>query len=406
MHFLSILGLLPVVLACTNPESDACASYLSANAATASAYCATFTQSTVTATVGLPTWASYCSSKPSSISKQCTCLYPGTAAVTSTTKASTTLKTTTTAVVTTSTGPATTETNSACSSAGVDDLVGYGVGTTGGGSGTGTTVTSCSKLEAAIANAGVITISGVLDGCGVLDLLSDTTVIGSGSGSGLTGGGFRVKKASNVIIRNLYMHDPPEKDDLIQIQYSTYVWIDHCDLSTDGIVGDKDYYDGLLDIQHASDFITVSWTKFHDHWKGSLVGHSDNNGDQDTGHLRVTFHHNSWINVNSRLPSIRFGTGHVYSSCYQNNPTSGIHSRMGAQVLAEENYFLNTYLAIVTDLNSDEDGYAIDRNNVFDNSTEEITQVGSLTPPYSYTLDPASCVCDLVSANAGTGVIA
>lgn len=58
---------------------------------------------------------------------------------------------------------------------------------------------------------------------------------------------------------------------------------------------------------------------------------------------------------------------------------------MGAQVLAEENYFLNTKLAIVTDLDSDEDGYAVDKNNVFVNSTEEITQVGSLTPPYSYT---------------------
>ena len=51
----------------------------------------------------------------------------------------------------------------------------------------------------------------------------------------------------------------------------------------------------------------------------------------------------------------------------------------------EENYFLNTELAIVTDIDSDEDGYAIDRNNIFVNSTEEITQVGSLTPPYSYT---------------------
>lgn len=67
---------------------------------------------------------------------------------------------------------------------------------------------------------------------------------------GMTGGGLRVKKSSNVIIRNLYMHDPPTKDDLIQIQYSTYVWVDHCDLSTDGLVGSKDYYDGLLDIQH------------------------------------------------------------------------------------------------------------------------------------------------------------
>lgn len=89
--------------------------------------------------------------------------------------------------------------------------------------------------------------------------------------------------------------------------------------------------------------------------------------------------------MNSRLPSIRFGTGHIYSSCYENNPTSGINSRMGAQVLVEDCYFLNTKLAIVTDLDSDTAGYAVDRNNVFVNSTEEITQVGSLTPPYSYT---------------------
>lgn len=67
---------------------------------------------------------------------------------------------------------------------------------------------------------------------------------------GLTNGGFRVKRQSNVILRNLYMHDPPESKDLIELQYSTYVWVDHCDLSTEGLTGDKDYYDGLLDITH------------------------------------------------------------------------------------------------------------------------------------------------------------
>jgi len=36
-------------------------------------------------------------------------------------------------------------------------------------------------------------------------------------------------------------------------------------LSNNGITGDKDFYDGLLDITHAADFITVSYTKFHDH---------------------------------------------------------------------------------------------------------------------------------------------
>lgn len=76
--------------------------------------------------------------------------------------------------------------------------------------------------------------------------------------------------------------------------------------------------------------------------QGSLVGHSDNNGDEDTGHLHVTYHHNYWTNVNSRLPSIRFGTGHIYSSCFEENPTSGINSRMGANVLVEDCYFLDT----------------------------------------------------------------
>jgi len=28
-----------------------------------------------------------------------------------------------------------------------------------------------------------------------------------------------------------------------------------------------DYYDGLLDITHGSDYVTVSYNYFHDHWK-------------------------------------------------------------------------------------------------------------------------------------------
>src|SRR4051812_35338365 len=119
--------------------------------------------------------------------------------------------------------------------------------------------------------------------------------------------------------------------------------------------------------------------------QGSLVGHSDNNAGEDTGKLHVTYHHNHFYNVNSRLPSIRFGTGHVYSSCYENDPTSGIHSRMGAQVLSENNYFPNVPNALVTNIDSDEDGYLVNKNNVLVNSTVSISQVGSLTVPYSYT---------------------
>lgn len=94
MFTYALLALIPIALGCTNPNNDPCASYMSANGATASAFCATFTQSTVTATTSLPSWASYCSSKPSQISKECSCYFTGGgAAATSTT---TTAKTTST----------------------------------------------------------------------------------------------------------------------------------------------------------------------------------------------------------------------------------------------------------------------------------------------------------------------
>jgi pectate lyase len=109
-----------------------------------------------------------------------------------------------------------------------------------------------------------------------------------------------------------------------------------------------------------------------------------NYDSEDTGKLHVTYHHNLWTNVNSRTPSVRFGTAHVYNSVYQGVPTSGINSRMGAQVLAESNIFSDVQLAIVTDLDSDEEGFATDLNNVFENSDTRITQEGSFTPDYTY----------------------
>ncbi len=49
-----------------------------------------------------------------------------------------------------------------------------------------------------------------------------------------------------------------------------------------------------------------------DQWKGSLVGHSNNNGDEDTGHLHVTYAGVWFDNINSRTPMYRFGEGHIF----------------------------------------------------------------------------------------------
>lgn len=52
--------------------------------------------------------------------------------------------------------------------------------------------------------------------------------------------------------------------DAVTIQKSTNVWVDHCDLSGDETVG-KDTYDGLVDLSHAADYVTISHTYFHNH---------------------------------------------------------------------------------------------------------------------------------------------
>jgi pectate lyase len=121
-------------------------------------------------------------------------------------------------------------------------------------------------------------------------------------------------------------------------------------------------------------------------WKGSLIGHSDCNSDEDRDHLHVTYHHNSWTNIHSRLPSLRFGTGHVYNSCFTNSAGSGLNSRMGAQLFAESNVFENVRLAVVTNLDSCEAGFATERDNVFIglNTSTRITQLTTFLPTYEY----------------------
>lgn len=79
--------------------------------------------------------------------------------------------------------------------------------------------------------------------------------------------------------------------DAIALNKATNVWIDHVDVSSD-VAHDKDYYDGLIDVTHACDWVTISNSYIHDHWKSSLVGHSDSNESEDKGmFLRPTNPH-------------------------------------------------------------------------------------------------------------------
>lgn len=58
-------------------------------------------------------------------------------------------------------------------------LVGYGEKTTGGAGGAEVTVTSCATLKTAVTGTGakIVNIQGVLDGCGIIDIDSNTSVL-------------------------------------------------------------------------------------------------------------------------------------------------------------------------------------------------------------------------------------
>ncbi|KAJ6451356.1 pectin lyase-like protein [Mycena vitilis] len=291
----------------------------------------------------------------------------------------------------------------------VDQQVGYATlngGTTGGAGGTTTTVTTLADLRTAITGATpkIVQISGIITGDGeTIDVGNHTTVVGIGANSGVTGGGFRVKKGTNVIFRNLQLSKSPAPTDLIELQTSTNIWVDHNTFTSD-LDHDKDFYDGQLDMDHGTDFVTVSWNVFQQHFKCSLVGGSDNTGDEDSGHLRVTYHHNHFLEINSRTPSLRFGTAHIYSNFFDNVLNSAVDSRDGAQTLIEDNQFTNVIDPIETTLNG---GFANQLNNVFTNTTLETDiDVGTLTSmPYTYTADAAASVASIVVASAGAGKI-
>ncbi|OAF55132.1 hypothetical protein VC83_08442 [Pseudogymnoascus destructans] len=167
-------------------------------------------------------------------------------------------------------------------------------GTSGGAGGT-TTVSSFAQFTAAIAGTAkkVVVVSGpITQASKQIKIGSNTSIIGKDSKAVLTGFGLIVKEESNVIIRNIAISKVlAANGDAIGVQLANNVWIDHVDLSSDRN-HDKDYYDGLIDFTLAADFVTISNSYIHDHWKASLIGHSDSNGAEDTGHLRATQNNN------------------------------------------------------------------------------------------------------------------
>jgi pectate lyase len=303
--------------------------------------------------------------------------------------------------------------------ASVNDL-GYN-GTTGGAGGPTVTVTTEAQLVqyASSTTTGpyIIQVQGTIGLTARLDISSNKTLIGIGTDPTITGpynlrirgqdsGG--VPLGHNIIVRNLILsnHSSSDKDGLTIQDQAHHVWVDHCDFSNNA--------DGACDISHACDYVTISWNRFHDQDKTCLLGHSPSNGSEDTGHLKVTYHHN-YFGATQRQPRVRFSfLTHVYNNYYvaPADPTNnyGIASTCDAFVLAEGNYFQNMQHPMYSlHYSGDPNGWLIERYNTYFNSgAPEFNPPTSMPEPstyYSYTLDNSANIPTIVGNGAGVNKI-
>ncbi|HEY9042667.1 MAG TPA: hypothetical protein VIN66_10830, partial [Rheinheimera sp.] len=325
----------------------------------------------------------------------------------------------------------------------LDTVYGYASengGTTGGSGENKVEITVCTGEEMinAIKNKdparpltiwvnGSITLQNAQDSRIDIKDVSDISIIGLGNQGEMAGIGFNIVRAQNIIIRNLRIHhvraNMGAPGDGISMEGPVRnIWIDHNEIYNSLTVADpslseeqvKDYYDGLVDAKGDAQFITISFNKLHHSWKTSLVGSSDSDNYDRT----ITYHHNHWYNVNSRLPLFRFGKGHIYNNFYDGAIESGINSRMGAVIRIEHNHFANMKNPVMS-MYSQEPGFWQLVDNIFDDVTwqespddgvvagEAAESTGELTPPYDYStsLLPVHNVKATVLAYAGTGKI-
>ena len=235
------------------------------------------------------------------------------------------------------------------------------------------------------------------------------SILGADANAVIQGFGLNIYKSFNIIVRNIEFRDCP--DDAISVDgvVTHHVWIDHCTFSdSPDIDPDGDRHDGLVDIKHGATCVTVSWNRFFNHSKTCLLGHSDNNGAQDTGRLKVTYHHNWFDNTYSRHPRVRFGECHVFNNLYDNGwggMNYGIASTQEADVVVQANYFMTVVHPTFCGYDDSDPGDIVEFDNLYDQSGLPQTRGEAFNPKvyYSFTPDPATDVPWVVMTRAGAG---
>ena len=253
----------------------------------------------------------------------------------------------------------------------------------------------------------VIRVSGTIGDGLRLAVGSNKTILGVGERPTVQGS-LEIEGVQNVIVRNLYVIGNNCSDgrdgsceggsDAVQIsEEAHHVWIDHLDVS--------DGSDGNLDVNDASDYITISWTKFsysstaRTHRYSNLIGSGDGR-TTDRGKLRVTWHHVWWAdNVQERMPRSRYGDVHVFNSYFSSRGNAYcVRAGIETRIRTERNYF--DHVSDPFDIENDT-GIIESIENHFDGSSASVATGTTFTPPYAYVADDPLTVRCAVSQGAG-----
>ncbi len=302
-------------------------------------------------------------------------------------------------------------------------------GTTGGEGGDTVLISDLAKLTTDLATRVKINkkpvvyiIEDTLVGTGQLSCkgVSNITFLGAGNGAKFDGVGIAITNAVNIIVRNIEFGNC--KPDCITINTTSsnsthHIWIDHCTFSDSPEIdsGGTDHggtHDGLLDITHRTNYVTVSWCHFYNHNKTSLLGYSDKSTDEQ-GLLKTTYHHNWWDNTTQRHPRVRWAECHVFNNFYDGTKGGtgmgatgyGIASTDTARVLVESNYFRDVKAPTHIGEGSSPAGYLEAKNNFTENSGPILVNGNAFDPAdyYSYSPDDAAKIPIIVTKYAGSG---
>ncbi|MGI5272187.1 pectate lyase family protein [Nonomuraea sp. CA-218870] len=326
-------------------------------------------------------------------------------------------------------------------SAAAGGVTGYATangGTTGGAGGQTVRATTGTAIHTALCNRAssstpiIIQVEGTINhgntgkvsgnscntAAGVIELkqISNVTIVGVGGGAVFDQLGIHIREARNIIIQNVTVRNVKKSGsptsnggDAIGMESGVRnVWVDHVTLEASG--GESEGFDGLFDMKDDTQYVTLSYSILRNSGRGGLIGSSES--DRSNGY--VTFHHNLYENIDSRTPLLRGGIAHIYNNSYVSINESGINSRAGGRAKVENNYFRNSKDVLGT-FYTDEAGYWQVSGNIFDNVTwsarsGDHNPAGpnpqsntSVSVPYSYSMDGASCVPSVVSQTAGAG---